>query len=155
MPGPIHKPGLPYRALLRGLLTWLLASAVLLPVFSFAASRLAASSSTVSILGSLLSFLSSAFAGAASARYADSRRLLLGILVGALLAALLSLIGFLIGGRSFHPDGFMSMLSFTLAGAMVGSVFFQQIRHCGEKEAKKAAAAQQKEVNHDGKNTIF
>lgn len=124
MPESTQNAGAGTRALLRGLAAWLLAAAILLPVFSFASSRLAASSRTVSIIGSLISFLSAAFAGAVSVRGADSRRLLRGILMGCLLGALLAAAGFLIGGRVFHPDGLIGMLSFTLSGAVFGSVFF-------------------------------
>ena len=110
--------------LLYGLTTWLLASAVLVPSIGFAASNFADSARTVSLLGDLISFLSAAFSGAAVARSSDSGRLLPGILIGCLLALILALTGFLIGGRVFRPDGVLSMLSFTLSGAVFGSVFF-------------------------------
>lgn len=108
---------------LRVLLTWLVTAVVLLLLFSLIVSRFATSSRVMAYFSSALSFLTAAAAGAVAGKGRSQGRVLVGLLTGALLTALLCISGLLIRRGMLPSDGMISLVSFTMAGALFGSVF--------------------------------
>lgn len=108
---------------LRVLLTWLVTAVVLLLLFSLIVSRFATSSRVLAYFNSALSFLTAAAAGAAASKGRSQGRVLVGLLTGVLLTAILCITGLMIRRGMLSSDGIISLVSFTMAGALFGSVF--------------------------------
>lgn len=105
------------------LLAWLAAAVVFLLLFSLVISRFATSSRVMAYFSSALSFLAAAAAGSAAARGRLQGRIVVGLLTGALLTLALCALGLLIRRGTLSSDGAISLVSFTMAGALFGSVF--------------------------------
>ena len=111
------------KPLLTVVFAWLLTAFVLLLVFSLAISRLATSSRSMGYCASALSFLSACAAGAAAARERKLPPVLAGLLTGLVIALLLLGVGAALHHGHLPSDGLISLLSFTVSGALFGSVF--------------------------------
>ena len=110
------------RLLLRAFAVWVIAALCL----CFAAACLIRAgrlpSSGYAYFSSALSFLCALAAGAAGS--AGQGRLRSGLLCGAALIVVLLTLGFLIAGREMETSGILSVVSFTMAGSLAGSVLF-------------------------------
>lgn len=105
------------------LLAWLAAAVVFLLLSSLVISRFATSSRVIAYFSSALSFLAAAAAGAAAAKGRLQGRIVVGLLTGALLTLALCALGLLVRRGPLSSDGAISLVSFTMAGALFGSVF--------------------------------
>ena len=122
MSGKEHGEGFPGLSPLKAGLAWLLAALGLLIVSSFAIANSALSSRSLGYAGSAISFLAALLAAAALVREQKGRGPILGLLTGAGLCAVLLLAGSLIDLRHMSRDAVLSLCTFTLAGALVGSL---------------------------------
>lgn len=125
------------RALGKIWLAWLATAAFLLLLFSFALSRTATSEKALGYAGSVLSFAAACAAGVQSAKGRKGPPLVCGLLCAVSLVLPLLLCGVLIDRSSLSADSVMSLVSFSLAGALFGSVFLsgrakkKRRRHAG------------------------
>lgn len=124
MPGNTIAGKFDMRFLLRALLVWVLAAVVLLPAAAALVSRTEMGTEAIGYVSSAISFLTAVCAGAAAARGRKGGVLYAGLLTAAAVTILLLTIGFLIEGAAMEASGVLSVVTFTFAGCLVGSVFF-------------------------------
>ena len=101
---------------------WLIAAMILLLLSAGIISGMNLSSSSVAYFSAGVSFLS-AFAASFAAAAGKSGRLKYGLLTGLVLTVLLIMLGFIVEGRDLSADGVLSVVSFTLTGALAGGIF--------------------------------
>ena len=106
---------------LQALLFWGFAAAFSLLILSFIIWRSALPSQFLAYGSALISFIAAAAAGWSIAKR-RGRRLLVALACAAYLSICLLIIGYLISGKLSSHDGAMSVLSFTAAGALAGSM---------------------------------
>lgn len=113
------------RSLLRALLAWCAAAAVLLVGAAWILAGSDTGSEAIGYVSSGISFLCAAAAGALAVGKGD--RLLLTCFVTAVaLLILLLTVGFLIRGADLNPSGILSVVTFTVAGVFFGGVFLRK-----------------------------
>ena len=81
------------------------------------------SAASVAYFSAGVSFLS-AFAAAYSACAGKDGRWKCGLLIGLVLTILLLMLGFIVEGRELSADGVLSVVSFTMTGALAGGICF-------------------------------
>ena len=108
--------------LLKAAVVWLIAALALLLLSSAVISAMNLSSSSVAYFSAGVSFFS-AFAASFTAATGKNGRLKYGLLTGLVLTVLLIMLGFIVEGRELSADGVLSVVSFTLTGALVGGIF--------------------------------
>ena len=122
MPGKTLIGGGSLRCLLRAVLAWCLTAVVLLAISSALLSRGVLGAGVLGYLSSAVSFLAALAAGIAAARCSGAGRLGVGLRLSLALVLILLTVGFLIAGKDLAPAGILSVVSFTIAGSLVGSV---------------------------------
>lgn len=109
--------------LLKAAVVWMGAALILLLLCSAIISGFNLSSSSVAYFSSAISFVSAFAASYAVTRGTQVKRLKYGITTGLVLTVFLIMLGFIARGRELSADGVLSVLSFTLSGALVGCIF--------------------------------
>ena len=110
------------RAWGRAWLIWLLTSVALLAFFSLIISRTAAPERAMAYFSSALCFLAACAAGQQVAKEQTAAPLFCGAICTVFLVLPLLLCGVLIDRKSMSSDSIMSLISFSLAGALFGSI---------------------------------
>lgn len=82
-------------------------------------------------ISSTLSFLAAFAAGARAMRQRRKRAVFTGLAVGLMLVILALTLGYIVSTDGLKADGILSVASFTLSGALAGSVFFPSERKRG------------------------
>ena len=108
--------------LLKAGAVWLMTAVILLLLSAGIISAMNLSSSSVAYFSAGLSFFS-AFAAAFSACSGKEGRWKCGLLIGLVLTVLLLILGFIVEGRDLSADGVLSVVSFTMTGALAGGLF--------------------------------
>lgn len=108
--------------LLKAMLIWLAAAAVLVLFCAALISGFNLSASSVAYFSSAISFLSAMAASIAVTAGNRNKKLKYAFLTGLVLTVTLLMLGFIVEGRELSPDGVLSVISFTMAGAVVGGV---------------------------------
>ena len=108
--------------LLKAAGVWLMAAMLLLLTGAGIISAMNLSSSSVAYFSAGVSFLS-AFAAAFGACAGSSGRIKCGLLAGLALTVLLIMLGFIVEGKELSADGVLSVVSFTMTGALAGGIF--------------------------------
>ena len=121
---PVKTAGL--RLLLRALAVWLITALLFLLFSSLFLSSSGASSSSLGYLSSAISFLSALAAGIACRRANKNLGFPAAAAVALFLLIVLLSVGFLASDRPLDPSGVLSVASFTLAGVLVGALFFSR-----------------------------
>lgn len=131
------------RSLLRALLVWIIAAITLCFLSACVIRAHCTSSAALGYVSSAISFLCAMLAAAAAGD--GERRLVSGLLCGAGLSLVLLTAGYLIAGKEMDPSGILSVLSFTFAGCLTGSILF------GGKKAKTKRRDFTKKKKQNGK----
>ena len=108
--------------LLKAGAVWLMTAVILLLLSAGIISAMNLSASSVAYFSAGLSFFSS-FAAAFSACTGKEGRWKCGLLIGLVLTVLLLMLGFIVEGRDLSADGVLSVVSFTMTGALAGGLF--------------------------------
>ena len=108
--------------LLNAAAAWFLSAVLLLCIASVLANAAGLGEQGVAYLSSAVSFLCAAAAGTAAARKSTSNGLVTALMTGGFLVLLLLTVGFLIAGRNLDPSSILSLVSFSFAGALVGTL---------------------------------
>ena len=108
--------------LLKAGAVWLTAAVILLVLSAGIISAMNLSASSVAYFSACVSFFS-AFAAAFSACTGKEGRWKCGLLIGLVLTMLLLMLGFIVEGRDLSADGVLSVVSFTMTGALAGGLF--------------------------------
>ena len=127
------------RFVLTALLTWLAAALICALAGAFAISAAEVSARTVGYISSALSFAAALAAGARAMRERRKNAAITGIISGVAITTLALTLGFITAGEKISADGVLSVVTFTLSGALSGSVFLG-MRHCrrgGERRRRK------------------
>ena len=109
------------RALLRALAAWAAAALVLTLCAALLVWRTEIGSGALGYLSSALSFLAACAAGLVSARR-QGRGLLPALVTATALVLVLLTLGFLIRGEGAEPSALLSLVSFSYAGCLLGSM---------------------------------
>lgn len=110
------------RSIFRALLVWIAAALTTCFLAACVIRTHGVSSSVLGYVSSALSFFCALLAGAAGA--GGEKRLVFALLCAAGLSLALLTAGFLIAGNEMTPSGILSVLSFTFAGCLAGSLLF-------------------------------
>lgn len=124
--------------LLKGILVFLAAAAVLVFLCAAVISGFNLSASSVAYFSSGISFLSAMAATIAVTAGRQSKKLKYALLNGLVLTVVLLMMGFIVEGRELSPDGVLSVVSFTMAGAVVGGVLAPSSKSGRAKKVSKA-----------------
>lgn len=122
------------RFLITALTAWLIASVLLLILASACVSLSGMGEEGLGYVNSALSFLAALAAGAAAIRARKKRAVYTGLVSGVTITIIALTLGYIISGRDIAPDGVLSVATFTLSGALLGSVLFSG---GAEKSAKR------------------
>lgn len=123
------------RFLLTAVVTWLTASLLCVLLCALIVQLSNAAAGTVGYISSALSFATAAAAGARAARVRGRGTVYTGLTSGVVIITLALTLGFIIAGQEIAADGVLSVVTFTLSGTLVGSVFFAG-RGKGTKKAR-------------------
>lgn len=121
------------RFLPKALLGWLVSAVILLLIAAGIVSKSKISSASIGYVSSALSFLTALTAGIVAGRTRRGGALYAGLLTAAALVICLLTAGFLAKGQDMEPSGILSVVSFTFAGCLFGSVFFSGRKKTGRK----------------------
>ena len=108
--------------LIKAAAIWLITAMILLPISAGIISAMNLSSSSVAYFSAGVSFLS-AFGAAFTAWTGQSGKMKYGLLTGLALTVLLIMLGFIVEGKELSADGVLSVVSFTMTGALAGGLF--------------------------------
>ena len=108
--------------LIKAAAIWLITAMILLPISAGIISAMNLSSSSVAYFSAGVSFLS-AFGAAFAACTGKSGKMKYGLLTGLALTVLLIMLGFIVEGKELSADGVLSVVSFTMTGALAGGLF--------------------------------
>lgn len=114
--------------LFKAWISWLISAVLLLLIFSFVLAKSSCSSRHMAYLCSLLSLLASVAAGSAAARTSRLPPFLTGLLCGFSTVLLLLLLGLILDRKSLDSNSVLSLVSFTMAGNLIGTVFSRRNR---------------------------
>lgn len=106
-----------------GILAWFLSAAVLIPVGALLCYLLFHGSQALGYMSSVLCFVSAASAGAAAERCRGGGALYIGVIMGCIILSILILLGYIADSSNLDTGGIISITTFTLTGAVFGSVF--------------------------------
>lgn len=123
------------RFLLTAVVTWLAASLLCVLLCALIVQLSDAAAGTVGYISSALSFITAAAAGARAAGVRGRGAVYTGLVSGVVIITLALTLGFIIAGQEIAADGVLSVVTFTLSGTLVGSVFFAG-RGKGTKKAR-------------------
>ena len=110
------------RALLRAILVWGGSAILLLTLTSLILAKASAGSEILGYCSSAISFVCAAAAGFSATQQRRDMPLWQGALIAIILVILLLTLGFLVKGKDLNPSGIMSVVSFTFAGALLGTL---------------------------------
>jgi len=102
--------------------TWLFVTVPLLAASAFILSVYQLKSEYIGYISSAISFVGAVFAGTSAARCKYRSQLIMGAFTAAILVIMLLTVGFLIDSAAITPDSVISVVSFTFAGCLSGSV---------------------------------
>ena len=108
--------------LIKAAAIWLITAMILLLLSAGIISAMNLSSSSVAYFSAGVSFLS-AFSAAFTACKGKSGKMKYGLLTGLVLTVLLIMLGFIVEGKELSADGVLSVVSFTMTGALAGGLF--------------------------------
>lgn len=108
--------------LLHAAAAWFLSACLLLCLTTLIANLTQMGEQGIGYLSSLCSFLCAAAAGIAAARRSGTSRFLTALLTATALVILLLTVGFLAEGQKLDPSSVLSVVSFSYAGALLGSI---------------------------------
>lgn len=114
------SPGL--RVLVRALCVYVLSAFLLLVLTSFLLWRSHVGSASLGYVSSAISFLAAFLSSRFLLHSLKESSLVPALLFGLFLVIVLLTLGFLAGERSLDPSGVLSVVSFTFAGVLVGSL---------------------------------
>lgn len=112
--------------LFSALIIWILCASVSILIASIILNEAGLGEKSIGYISSAISFVSAAAAGWAAAKKRKKGSLYTAGITGAVLVTALLTIGFLVNGTEIEPSAVMSVVSFTFAGCMVGSVLLYQ-----------------------------
>ncbi len=112
------------RFVVSAIAAWLISATVLVLLASVAVSLLNAEAEAIGYISSALSFLTAVFAGARAMHIRKRGAIFTGLVAGVTITTLALTLGFIISGNDIELDGVLSVVTFTLAGGLTGSVFF-------------------------------
>ena len=112
------------RFLLTAVTTWLAASLLCVLLCALIVQLSDAAAGTVGYISSALSFGTAVAAGGRAAHVRGRGAVYTGLASGVVIITLALTLGFIIAGQEISADGVLSVVTFTLSGALVGSVFF-------------------------------
>ncbi len=112
------------RTLLSALAAWAVSALALLCAASLILSKLSLGEGAMGYVSSALSFLSAGCAGAVLGRKKSGGVIYPALLTAAVLVTALLTIGFMAEGAQLQASGVLSVVSFTFAGCLFGSVLF-------------------------------
>ena len=116
------------RFLLRGVLSWLLCSLVLLLIFSLIVSKSELSSGALGYISSCISFAAAFAAGFAACRGTESGIIYRALICAGVIIVLSLTLGYITGGHDIRPSGILSVVSFTLSGCLLGGVLSSAVK---------------------------
>lgn len=117
------------RYLLRAGLAWLVSAGVLLLVSTLAANSLGLGEQGLGIMSSAVSFLAACFSGIAATRCCPVSKLFVSLTTATALVIFLLTVGFLIKGEGMNASAILSIVSFTYAGVLTGSILPRRKRN--------------------------
>lgn len=106
---------------------WIISALILSLLTGLCLSMLKVEEAAMGYIISALSFSSAVYAGAAAMRARKRGALYTGLLSGLVITVFSLTIGFVIAGNEILSDGVLSVVTFTISGALVGSVFFSGV----------------------------
>ena len=107
---------------LKSFLIWMASAGVLLLLFGLLLSRTAATERTLAYFSAALAFLAACTAGAYASGKGRKLPFVCGLVNALVILGILLLLGFLISRKDLAKDSVLSLVSFTLAGSLFGSV---------------------------------
>ena len=122
------------RFLLRAILTWFAAAMFLLLVGAIVLTITEMRADGFAYVSSAISFLAAFIAGLVAGAGQHTFDWKMAILCGMTLSVLLLMLGFLAAGDSMAADGVISVVSFTIAGALTGVFFAPRDRRIRQRE---------------------
>lgn len=123
----------------RALLGWLISAAALLLIAAGIISRAKISSASIGYVSSALSFLTALTAGIIAGQTRQGGALYAGGVTATALVICLLTAGFLMKGQDMEPSGILSVVSFSFAGCLFGSVFFSKRKKPSKKSRFRPA----------------
>ena len=124
------------KALLRAVAAWIVCALLGLLLATGLLCWVNAGERTLGYVSSALSLLAAIGAGASAVKSCQKGRVLTALLSGMVISVLLLLLGFIISEGSLSPDAILSVIMFTLSGAMLGGFFSPENRKKGGKSKK-------------------
>ncbi len=110
------------KLILRGIVVWAISAAILLLIASLVFSQSSISSSFMGYCSSGISFLAAMFAALFACRGQTKGVIYQGMICAAVITVLLLSIGFASEGEKIKSAGVLSVVSFTIAGSLLGTV---------------------------------
>lgn len=117
------------RQLLRALLIWCLTTVLLLVPAALILSKIGTGSSALGYLSSAMSFAAALAAGIGTSGRKEEPAVLRALMTAGFLILVLLTVGTCLKG-SLHPSGVLSVVSFTLAGVLSGTLLAKGRRGC-------------------------
>ena len=109
---------------------WCLCAVVLLCMTALIAASTGVGEQMLGYLSSFNSFFCASAAGAAAINRSRMSRMFTALVTGTALVILLLTVGFLIRGEEMDPSSILSVVSFTYAGVLTGTVFrLKSVKH--------------------------
>lgn len=125
------------RFVLTAVAGWFISALILSLIVSLCLSLMTVGEGAVGCIISALSFVSAVYAGAAAMHRRRRGALLTGLVTGLVITTLALTLGFIIAGSEMEADGILSVVTFTLSGCLVGSVFFSGTGKRGRSSSAK------------------
>lgn len=119
------------RFVLNAVVVWCVLALLLVAAASLVATVSDISLNTIAYISSALSFISALVAGMRAMRERGKGAIITGAVVGVTITLLALTLGFIIDAAKIQADGILSVVTFTITGAIAGSVF------CPQKKRKK------------------
>ncbi len=112
------------RVILHAAAAWAAAAVVLALLAALAAAQLFVPEGAMGYISSAMSFIAALVAGSRAARGRKTGAVYAGLVAGVVITTLALTLGFIVAGDGIAADGVLSVVTFTLAGCVAGSVFF-------------------------------
>lgn len=119
------------RFVLNAVVAWCVSALLLVVIASLITTASGISLNAVAYISSALSFISAFVAGMRAMRERGKGAIITGAVVGVTITILALTLGFIIDAAKIQADGILSVVTFTIAGAVTGSVL------CPQKKRKK------------------
>ena len=116
------------RLVLKSLAIWVASALFFLAAAAFILSKTGTGSSILGYVSSGISFLCAIAAGLVAAENRGDRPMLQGLFTAFVLVVFLLTLGFLIGKQGLEPSGVLSLVTFTISGVLVGTLFLARGR---------------------------